>query len=117
MLDYSMSNVAELNDPVAAAEADEVMRPFLDRLDPGLVAPVVAFLAHADCPVSGEIFTAGAGHVSHFFIGRTAGYYNPTLSVEDVRTHLDEIRDETNYTVPAGPADEMAELFKAIMAE
>jgi NAD(P)-dependent dehydrogenase (short-subunit alcohol dehydrogenase family) len=116
MLDYSMSNVAELDDPVAAAEADEVMRPFLDRLHPGLVAPVVAFLAHADCPVSGEIFTVGAGHVSRFFIGRTAGYYNPTLSVEDVRTHFDEIRDETNYTVPAGPADEMAELFKAIMA-
>ncbi len=58
MLDYSMSSVVERNDPVAAAEADEVMRPFLDRLDPGLVAPVVAFLAHADCPVSGEIFTA-----------------------------------------------------------
>jgi NAD(P)-dependent dehydrogenase (short-subunit alcohol dehydrogenase family) len=117
MLDYSMSSVADLNDPVAAAEADEVMRPFLDRLDPGLVAPVVAFLAHADCPVSGEIFTVGAGHVARFFIGRTTGYYNPTLSVEDVRTHLDEIRDETGYTVPAGPAEEMAELFKAIMAQ
>jgi hypothetical protein len=37
--------------------------------------------------------------------------------VEDVRTHLDEIRDETGYTVPAGPAEEMAELFKAIMAQ
>jgi NAD(P)-dependent dehydrogenase (short-subunit alcohol dehydrogenase family) len=117
MLDYSMSSVADLNDSVAAAEADEVMRPFLDRLDPALVAPVVAFLAHTDCPVTGEIFTAGAGHVARFFIGRTTGYYNPTLSLEDVRTHLDEIRDETSYTVPAGPADEMAELFKAIMAQ
>ncbi len=113
MLDYSMSSVVELSDPVAAAEADEVMRPFLDRLDPGLVAPVVAFLAHTDCPVSGEIFTVGAGHVARFFIGRTKGYFNPTLSLEDVRTHL----DETDYTVPAGPAEEMAELFKAIMAQ
>jgi NAD(P)-dependent dehydrogenase (short-subunit alcohol dehydrogenase family) len=117
MLDYSMSSVVERNDPVAAAEADEVMRPFLDRLDPGLVAPVVAFLAHADCPVSGEIFTVGAGHVARFFIGRTKGYFNPRLSLEDVRSHLDEIRDEADYTVPAGPADEMAELFNAIMAQ
>ena len=77
MLDYSMSGAANLDDPVAAAEAEEVMRPFLDRLDPGLVAPVVAFLAHGDCPVSGEIFTVGAGHVARFFIGRTRGYYNP----------------------------------------
>lgn len=117
MLDYSMSSVVELNDPVVAAEADAVMRPFLDRLDPGLVAPVVAFLAHSDCPVSGEIFTVGAGHVARLFIGRTRGYFNPGLSMEDVRIHLDEIRDETDYTVPAGPAEEMAELFKAIMAQ
>ena len=115
MLDYSMANVAQLDDPVAAAAAEEIMRPFLDRLDPAHVAPVVAFLAHRDCPVSGEIFTVGAGHVARFFIGRTAGYYAPGLSVEDVRDHLGEIRDETGYTVPSGPADEMAALFSTIM--
>jgi NAD(P)-dependent dehydrogenase (short-subunit alcohol dehydrogenase family) len=117
MLDYSMRSVAELDDPAAAVAADEVIRPFLDRLDPALVAPVVAFLAHDDCPVSGEIFTVGAGHVARFFIGRTKGYYNSALSVEDVRAHLDEIHDQTDYTVPSGPAEEMTELFKAIMAE
>ena len=112
-----MSSVAELSDPVAAAQAEEVMRPFLDRLDPALVAPVVAFLAHDECPIPGEIFTVGAWRVARFFIGRTKGYYNPRLSVEDVRSHLDEIRDETDYTVPAGPAEEMSELFKAVMAQ
>ncbi|MET0698729.1 MAG: SDR family NAD(P)-dependent oxidoreductase [Mycobacterium sp.] len=115
MLDYSMRNVAELDDPVAAAAAEEVMRPFLDRLDPALVAPVVAYLAHADCPVSGEIYTVGAGHVARFFIGRTKGYYHPTLSTEEVAAHFGEIRDTTDFTVPAGPADEMAELYGAIM--
>ncbi|HYB39927.1 MAG TPA: hypothetical protein VEF72_32220 [Mycobacterium sp.] len=34
--------------------------------------------------------------------------------VQDVRTHLEEIRDQTHYTVPKGPADEMAELYKVI---
>ncbi len=72
-----MGNVAQLDDPAAAAAPRKLMRPFLDRLDPALVAPVVAFLAHNDCPVSGEIFTVGAGHVSRFFIGRTKGYYAP----------------------------------------
>jgi NAD(P)-dependent dehydrogenase (short-subunit alcohol dehydrogenase family) len=115
MLDYSMGSVAELSDPAAAAAADDVMRSFLDRLDPALVAPVVAFLAHADCPISGEIYTVGAGHVARFFIGRTKGYYNPALTAEDVRAHLGEIRDLTTYTVPSGPAEEMAELCKAIM--
>ncbi|CAN5590962.1 hypothetical protein BH09ACT4_BH09ACT4_01650 [soil metagenome] len=69
------------------------MRPFLDRLDPALVAPMVAYLAHADCPVSGEIYTVGAGHVARFFIGRTRGYHHPELSVEDVAAQLDQIRN------------------------
>lgn len=69
MMDYSMSSAADVDNP----EAEELMRPFLDRLDPALVAPVVAFLAHADCPVSGEIYTVGGGQVSRFFIGRTRG--------------------------------------------
>lgn len=117
MLDYSMSSVAGLDDPVAAAAAEEVMRPFLDRLDPALVAPVVAYLAHADCPVSGEIYTVGAGHVARFFIGRTRGYHHRSLSVEDVAAHLDQIRDTAGFTEPAGPGDEMAELYAAIMAD
>jgi hypothetical protein len=54
--------------------------------------------------------------VARFFIGRTKGFYSPELSVEDVRDHLDDIRDETGYTVPDGPAEEMTELFATIMA-
>ena len=93
------------------------MRPFLDRLDPALVAPVVAYLAHADCAVSGEIYTVGGGQVSRFFIGRTKGYYNPSLTVEDeIHAHIDEIRDPTEHTVPAGPTDEMMDLYQAITA-
>lgn len=30
---------------------------------------------------------------------------------------LPEIRDQSDYTVPSGPAEEPAELFKAITAE
>ena len=54
--------------------------------------------------------------MARFFIGRTKGFYRRQLSVEDVHDHLDEIRDETGYTVPGGPADEMAELFAVITA-
>ena len=111
MMDYSMGSAAEVDNP----EAEEIMRPFLDRLDPALVVPVVAYLAHTDCSVSGEIYTVGGGQVSRFFIGRTKGYYNPALSVEDVRTHFDEIRDPTEHTVPDGPADEMIDLYQAVI--
>jgi NAD(P)-dependent dehydrogenase (short-subunit alcohol dehydrogenase family) len=104
------------NEAAAQAVLDDLVGQYLQRLDPALVAPVAAFLTHQACPVSGEIYTVGAGHVARFFIGRTKGFYRPGLTVEDVRDHLDEIRDEAGYTVPRGPADEMNELFATILA-
>lgn len=116
MLAHSVDGAAEgRDDPAAQAVLDDLVGQYLRSLDPALVAPVAAFLTHRDCPVSGEIYTVGAGHVARFFIGRTRGFYRPGLSVEDVRDHLGEIRDEAGYTVPRGPADEMTELFEAIM--
>ncbi|MDT5006652.1 MAG: hypothetical protein QOJ24_3828 [Mycobacterium sp.] len=112
MMDYSMGSAATVDN----AEAEQLMRPFLDRLDPALVAPVVAFLAHADCPVSGEIYTVGGGQVSRFFIGRTKGYYNPSLTLEDVSAYFEQIRDPSEHTIPAGPADEMIDIYQVITA-
>jgi hypothetical protein len=103
------------NNAAAQAVFEDLVGQYLRSLDPALVAPVAAFLTHRDCPVSGEIYTVGAGHVARFFIGRTRGFYRPGLSIEDVRDHLDEIRDEAGYTVLRGSADEMTELFAAIM--
>jgi NAD(P)-dependent dehydrogenase (short-subunit alcohol dehydrogenase family) len=115
MLELSLRNAGPQDDPSAQAVLEDLAGQYLRRLDPALVAPVAAFLTHRDCPVSGEIYTAGAGQVSRFFIGRTKGFYSPTLSAEQVRDHLTEIRDETGYTVPGGTADEMGELFAALM--
>jgi NAD(P)-dependent dehydrogenase (short-subunit alcohol dehydrogenase family) len=68
-----------------------------------LVAPMVAFLAHEDCPVNGEIYAAGAGRFARIFIASTRGYVHagspPT--VEDVAEHWAAINDETDYFVPA----------------
>ena len=116
MLAHSVDGAAQPDDPTAQAVLDDLVGQYLQKLDPALVAPVAAFLTHRDCPVSGEIYTVGAGHVSRFFIGRTRGFYRPGLSIEDVRDHLAEIRDEAGYTVPGGTADEMSELFATIIA-
>ncbi|MEV6590786.1 SDR family NAD(P)-dependent oxidoreductase [Streptomyces acidicola] len=115
MLTQHLGDTAEgrRRDPAAVAMVDAIV----ERLDPALVSPVVAFLAHEDCPVTGEIYTAGAGQVARFFTGRTRGYHNPTLSLEDVRDHLAEIRDETGYTVPTGPSEEIAQLLRAVAAQ
>ena len=79
-----------------------------EKLDPALVSPLVAFLAHDDCPVSGQTFSVGGGRVAHVFIAETQGYYNAELSLEDVRDHWGQITDRTGFAVPGNIAEETA---------
>ncbi|MEX2183309.1 MAG: SDR family NAD(P)-dependent oxidoreductase [Chloroflexota bacterium] len=72
------------------------------QMAPELVAPMVAFLAHEDCPVSGEIYAAGAGRFARIFIAQTEGYVHSTSepTIEDVAEHWATINAETSYSVP-----------------
>ncbi|MGH9017499.1 MAG: SDR family NAD(P)-dependent oxidoreductase [Acidimicrobiales bacterium] len=74
---------------------------------PQLVAPLVAFLAHETCPVSGEMYAVGARRFSRMFIACTPGYLHPGAdpTVEDVVAHFAEVNDETGYQVPADLGD------------
>lgn len=73
------------------------------EMSPDLVAPMVAFLAHEDCPVSGEIYAAGAGRFARIFIASTEGYIHaaPDPTIEDIAEHWFAINDETDYSIPA----------------
>jgi hypothetical protein len=64
---------------------------------------MVAFLAHEDCPVSGEIYAAGFGRFARIFIASTEGYVSetPEPTIEDVARHWAAINDESGYYVPA----------------
>jgi NAD(P)-dependent dehydrogenase (short-subunit alcohol dehydrogenase family) len=85
----------EADSPVAGAEPSPMA--------PDLVAPMVAYLAHEACPVSGEIYAAGAGRFARIFIASTPGYLHPTQTptIEDVAENWAAINDEKGYTVPA----------------
>jgi len=73
------------------------------QMAPDLVAPMVAFLAHEACPVSGEIYAAGAGRFARIFIASTEGYVHagPEPTIEDVAENWATINDEDGYYVPA----------------
>ena len=69
---------------------------------PELVAPMVAFLAHEDCPVSGEIYATGGGRFARVFIAQAPGYVHAgsVPTIEDVAQNWATINDETGYSVP-----------------
>jgi NAD(P)-dependent dehydrogenase (short-subunit alcohol dehydrogenase family) len=69
------------------------------RLDPAAIAPVVAWLAHEACELSGEVLSVAGGRVARFFMALTPGWVADDLTAEAVREHLDEICDEAGYEV------------------
>ena len=62
-------------------------------MGPELVAPVVGWLAHESCSVTGEIFTAIAGRVARVVVTESTGVYQPAWTVDEVGARIDEIRD------------------------
>jgi len=73
------------------------------QMAPELVAPMAAYLAHEDCPVTGEVYAAGAGRFARIFIASAPGYVHEggDPSIEDVAAHWDDVNAESGYTVPA----------------
>jgi NAD(P)-dependent dehydrogenase (short-subunit alcohol dehydrogenase family) len=104
-------------DAGSAQMLEELSKTFLTAFAPELVSPVVAYLAHEDCPVSGEVYSAGGGQVSQLFMGRTQGYRHPALTIELVREHFAQIRDQSAFSTPANTGEEMAQVFAALAGD
>lgn len=104
--------------PVAKTRmTEELLGGFGDKILPEEITPTVAYLAHEDCPVTGEIYSVAGGSVSRFFIGLTPGWYKNGHTVEDVRDNFDAIRNEEGYIVPEGPQDELGKLLGLLSQE
>lgn len=70
-----------------------------------LVAPVVGWLAHESCSVSGEMYVSMAGRVARAFIAESEGVYRPSWSIDDVGEQIDAIRDPARqWTLPTLPS-------------
>ena len=65
-------------------------------MGPELVAPVVGYLAHEDCAVTGELYVSMAGRVARAYVTETRGVFRPKWSIDDVAENLGEIRDSSN---------------------
>lgn len=93
--------------PLALTRMTEaLLGPLGEKLEPGLISPIVAWLSHEDCDVSGEVYSVGGGRVARVFIGETPGYFKRDLTLEDVRDNWEQIRNTEGYAIPNGVPDE-----------
>jgi NAD(P)-dependent dehydrogenase (short-subunit alcohol dehydrogenase family) len=85
-------------------------------MGPELVAPVVGWLAHESCSITGEMLISMGGRVARALIAETQGVYQPSWSIDDVAEQIDVIRDTRNLwmlpPVPSGYIDHLQRSFE-----
>ena len=83
-------------------------------MEPELVAPVVGWLAHEDCSVTGEMIASIAGRIARCFIAETKGVYRPSWTIEEVGEAMEQVHDKSEVLDFGlhGHVDHIMESFK-----
>ncbi|MDR3417237.1 MAG: SDR family NAD(P)-dependent oxidoreductase [Nevskia sp.] len=85
-------------------------------MGPELVAPVVGWLAHESCSITGEMLVSMAGRVAKAYVAETPGLYRPSWTIEQVAEHIQAIGDIEGAwalpAVPSGQADHIRRSFE-----
>lgn len=85
-------------------------------MGPELVAPVVGWLAHESCTITGEMLVGIAGRVARAVVAETPGVYRTSWSIEEVGAAMDAIRDVATPlifpVVPDGHGDHIRYSFE-----
>ncbi len=100
-----LSNVAALEGAADGVKSNVIIPGAITRMADGLdtseyppmgtelVAPVVGWLCHETCSITGEMLVAIAGRIAKAVVAEAPGVYRPSWSIEDVGAQIDAIRD------------------------
>ena len=81
-------------------------------MEPEMVAPVVGWLAHEDCTLSGEMLVAMAGRVARAFVGETPGLYRADWTIEKIAADMATIVNaDAPLIFPSVPDGQMEHLM------
>lgn len=104
--------------PIALTRMTEgIMEGLGLKLDPEYVTSMVIYLSSEECEQTHEIYSVGAGRFARVFVGACPGWADTSgeiVPAEAVRDHLDQIRDESNFTIPGNAGEEIGEAIKLL---
>ena len=103
--------------PVASTRmTQDLLGDLLSKVAPESVSPLVAFLAHEHCPVSGHVYSVAGGRIARIVVVETHGVVLSENTPEAIRDHLSRIDelDASDYYQPSSLDDEMAIIAKAL---
>jgi len=123
----ALANVAALEGAACGVKANTIVPAAVTRMsegvdtsqfpkmEPDMVAPVVAYLAHETCAVSGEHWVSAAGRVAKVVAAETPGAYDTNWTPEKVAARADDIGAEAASVVfppvPTGHLDHLRYAF------
>jgi NAD(P)-dependent dehydrogenase (short-subunit alcohol dehydrogenase family) len=81
-------------------------------LSPRLVAPLVGWLAHEACPVSGECFSVGGGHYARVGLEVTEGWVDRDATIETIAANASAILDSPATPITSTVSDNMRRMFE-----
>lgn len=96
---------------------EELLGPIAEFLDPETVTPLVTYLCSEECEFTHEIYSVGGGRFARIFLGLTPGWVAGKAKVvqaEEVRDHMGQIRDTSEYVIPTSIGDEMKAIASAL---
>jgi len=103
--------------PVAATRmTQDILGELVAKVSPESVSPLVAFLAHEDCPVNGHVYSVAGGRIARIIVTETHGVVLTKNTPEAIRDQLPLIDqlDIAEYHQPSSLEDEMAIIAKAL---
>ena len=81
-------------------------------MPPELCAPAVAYLAHEDCRLNGEVLQVGMGGVAQMVFVAAKGLREPNLTAESIAANIDAVLDVEGAEIPS--ADD---IFRALRSK
>jgi NAD(P)-dependent dehydrogenase (short-subunit alcohol dehydrogenase family) len=101
--------------PIARTRmTEEILGDQAAKLDPELISPLVAYLAHESCDRTGAVYSVGGGRVARVFLGVTPGVVEPGLTAESIAASIDRIDDTDGFFVPAKLGDEIRVIYESL---
>ncbi len=103
--------------PIAATRmTGDMLGDLGAKVGPDCVSPLVAYLAHEECSVTGHVYSVSGGRIARIFVAETVGVVLTQNTPESIQANLaliDEF-DVDNFHQPSSLDDETAIIARAL---
>ncbi|MEP7193302.1 MAG: SDR family NAD(P)-dependent oxidoreductase [Actinomycetota bacterium] len=103
--------------PLAATRmTQDILGELAAKVSPSSVSPLVAYLAHEECAVSGNVYSVAGGRIARIFVAETQGVVLGENTSEEIRSSMSliDVVDVEHAHLPSSLEDATTIIAKAL---